>query len=172
MIDPRGPAGYVSGVRSAELSLPEVSGPIVIDTNMWSGRHQVEVAGQPAAPLGRNVFDLPASAGGTVQGRVRFHYLRRPFPALEIGGVLHPTGPAVPTWLAIIALLPIVLLVVGGLLGGLLAAGAIVGNVAVLRTRMGVGAKAGAVAGIILAAVVVFVVLATLVLSASFAVGA
>jgi len=142
-------------VNTEPITIDGVAGPVVVSTNMFWGHPVVTVAGQPATRAAKRQYDLPASAGGTVPATLRTG-VADPYPTVEVNGVRHRTGPKVPMVLQILALLPIALVAIGGLLGGLLGALAFAVNVLVARTRLHAALKAllmlviGAVAFVIL----------------------
>ena len=63
-------------------------------------------------------FTLPLKAGGTTTGRFR-HGLRDTVPSFTVDGTSYPLGPQIPVWLGVLAMMPLSLVLVGGLLGGL-----------------------------------------------------
>jgi hypothetical protein len=77
---------------------------------------------------------LPAATGRAIDATVRSAFAD-PYPTLEVNGVQHRTGPTVPVVLRVLAPLPILLVAIGGLLGGLIGALAFGANLAVARTR-------------------------------------
>jgi hypothetical protein len=67
-------------------------------------------------------------------------------------------------WQLLLTLLPLLLLPLGGLIGGLIGAAAAFANASVARKPLATPLKAAAMIGVTLAAYVVFIVLAALVL--------
>jgi hypothetical protein len=63
-------------------------------------------------------------------------------------------------WELVLALLPIALVAIGGLLGGLIGALGLVINLALARRRLGAGLKLVAMLGVVIAAYVVYFVVA------------
>ena len=70
------------------------------------------------------VFQLPGTGGEPVPARLSAGWFNDS-PSIQIRGVRHPLGPAVPMWLRIVGSVPVALVVVG-------LAGAAVGILAVL----------------------------------------
>lgn len=147
------------------VAIPGLAGPVVVNMNSFTGKHAVTVGGHSVTSTGRRTYALPAADGRTVEGKVHSSFLD-PYPSIEIGGVRHRTGPAVPVGLRVLALLPIVLLI-GGLLGGLIGAVAIVSNLAILRTAQSTVVKVVLLAGVFVAAAIVWLVIAAAIQSAA-----
>jgi len=76
------------------------------------------------------------------------------YPTLEINGVKHRTGPAVPVLLRILALVPIFLIGVGGALGGVIGAVGVALNMAIARLVLPSAVKALLMAGVLIVAAV------------------
>jgi hypothetical protein len=100
------------------------------------------VGDQLAPSTGKRTYALPTADGGTVEGKVSRTTLFNPFPALEVGGVKHPTGPEVPVALRVLMVAPILLLALGGLVGAVVAIGAIVVNFTIARSAHVTAVKA------------------------------
>ncbi|WP_030486860.1 hypothetical protein [Micromonospora chokoriensis] len=145
-------------MNTGPLNVAGVAGPIVVATKAVWGHPDVTVGGVPAPRTGKR-YALPAVGGGVVQATVRT-VLADPYPTVEVNGVRHRTGPAMPIFLRILVMLPILLLTVGGILGGLVGALGIAGNLAVARTRMATAVKALAMLGVGVGAVIVWLVIA------------
>ncbi len=126
-------------MRTDPITIDVVDGPIVVTTSAW-GRADVTVGGVPAPRTGSREFALPGKRGRTVQAIVRSR-LTDPYPSLEIGGISHRTGPKVPAVLQVLAMLPFLLVTVGGILGGIIGAFGVVANLAVARNRIPVLVK-------------------------------
>ncbi|MEU4531385.1 hypothetical protein AB0F49_24480 [Micromonospora ureilytica] len=140
------------------FSVARVAGPIVVTTQDWWGHPAVTVNGVPAPRTGKR-FALSTVDGGVVQATVRTA-LADPYPTVEIDGVRHRTGPSMSVYLRILALLPILLLTVGGLIGGLVGAFGVLANLTVARTRMTPAVKALTMVGVGIATAIVWLVIA------------
>jgi hypothetical protein len=146
-------------VNTEPISINGVAGPVVVTTNAFWGRPVVTVGGVPAPRTGGRRYALPATAGGAIEATVR-STVADPYPTVEVNGVPHRTGPSVPLALRALALLPILLVAVGGALGGLVGALGFVANSAVARTRIPSLAKALIMVGVSVIAYFVWLVLA------------
>ncbi|WP_433532682.1 hypothetical protein ACQPYA_12010 [Micromonospora sp. CA-263727] len=152
-------------MNTEAISIDGVAGPVVVTTNAFWGRPVVTVAGVPAPRTGSRRYALPAVAGGTVDATVR-SALADPYPTVEVNGVQHRTGPPVPAVLRVLAPLPILLVVVGGAVGGLIGALGFMANLAVARTPASSVVKALSMVGVGVAASVAWLAIAVAVLSA------
>jgi hypothetical protein len=153
-------------VRSEPLTIPGLAGPVVVDLNSFTGRTAVTVNGQPVPRIGRRVYALPAAGGGTVNAEVRPGVLD-PFPSLQINGVKHRTGPQIPIALRILTFVPILLVGVGGLVGGLIGALGMIGNLAIARLSLPSVVKALLMLVVLGVAVVVWVIVAGTIVAAT-----
>lgn len=145
-------------MNTEPLSVAGVAGPIVVATKALWGHPDVTVGGVPAPRTGRR-YALPTVDGGVVQATVRT-VIADPYPTMEINGVQHRTGPAVPVFLRILVLLPILLFTVGGVLGALVGALGVAANLTVARTRMATAVKALVMVGVAVGTVIVWLVVA------------
>lgn len=125
----------ISWVDTPPIQIDGVRGPIVVSTSAFFGGVSVAVSGVPARRIDGRQFALPASAGGILPAKVHTT-IADPYPTVEINGVKHRTGPAVPAGVKIAALLPFLLAFIGSLLGGVLGALALAVNLVVARTRL------------------------------------
>jgi hypothetical protein len=82
------------------------------------------------------------------------------YPTLNINGVKHRTGPPVPLTLRVLALVPIVLVGFGGLVGGLIGALGVMVNMAIARLPVSAVLKALLMLGVLAVAVAVWIVVA------------
>lgn len=153
-------------MQTSELSLDRVAGPVAVRTGFWSGRSTVTVAGQPVPRGPGGVFELPSTDGGTVSARVRTGAFQT-YPTLIVDGVRHPTGPATPVWLRVLAVLPLILLIIGGLLGGIVGVAGVLANLALLRREGSDAVRAAAVVGITIGCALVWVLLAAILVGAT-----
>lgn len=120
----------------------------MVEAPVW-GRAVITVFGQPAPRTGRQ-FALPATAGGTVQATLKSGFADA-YPTIEINGIAHRTGPTPPAALRVLAMVPILLVAVGGLIGGLIGVVGVLANLSIARTQMSAAGKAFAMIGVIVA---------------------
>ncbi|GAB3799623.1 hypothetical protein [Micromonospora zhanjiangensis] len=139
-------------MRTPPLDIDGLAGPLVVDTAPITGRHAISVGGEPTSGTPAGEYLLPLANGGLVTARLRRGVLD-PYPRVEIDGVSHRTGPPVPTVLRALALLPLSLVLLSGLLGVVLGLAGLAGNLAVLRTAWPVAARAGLMLVVFAAAV-------------------
>jgi hypothetical protein len=152
-----------SPVRTQPVMINGLAGPVVLEAGWLSGRYRITVGAHPAARTGRNRYALPTAGGGTAEATLRGGFFD-PYPSLVIGGVAHRTGPQTPLSLRVLSLLPLALIGVGGLLGGLIAGLALVANFAVLRSpARSFAVKALSVLGVTAAAAVLWLLVASLI---------
>lgn len=137
-----------------------LAGPVVVTTNMMSGKSTVTVGGIPAQGTGRGRFQLPTADGGAVEAKVHAAKMIDPYPVIEINGTKHRTGPASPVWMTVLSLLPIVLLV-GGALGAVIGVVAVFSNLAIARTAQSTAAKVVLMVVVLVGAVVSYLVVVT-----------
>ncbi|MEU8153266.1 hypothetical protein AB0B94_06345 [Micromonospora sp. NPDC048986] len=145
-------------MNTEPLNVAGVAGPIVVATKAFFGHPAVTVGGVPAPRTGRR-YALPTVDGGVVQATVRT-VLADPHPTVEVNGVQHRTGPPMPILLRILVLLPILLFTVGGILGALVGAVGVWGNLTVAHTRMAPAVKALAMVGVGVGTVIVWLAVA------------
>jgi hypothetical protein len=147
------------------VTIPGVAGPVVVNVNWFSGRQSVTVGGRPVEGSRRSGFQLPAAGGGTVPAMLRGGFLD-PYPSLEIAGARHRTGPAVPVWLQVLALVPFALIAVGAAVGAVFGVLGVGANFAVLRSSASTAVKVLLMLGVLLATTLVWLVVATAIRSA------
>jgi hypothetical protein len=121
-------------VRTDPLTVAGLAGPVVLESSLLASKYSITVGGQPATRVGRGRYTFPATGGTVVQAAVRGGFLA-PYPSLVIDGVTYQTGPQVPLILRVLATLPIALVGVGGAVGGVIGAAAVIANMTVLRSR-------------------------------------
>lgn len=141
------------------LVIEGLAGPVVVSTNMFSGKSTVTVGGIPAQRTGRSVFQLPTDNGGTVPAKVQAAKMFDPYPVIEISGSKHRTGPASPLWMTVVSLLPIAL-VIGGALGATLGVLGVFSNLAIARSNQSTVSKLLLMIAVLIVAVVAYLVLA------------
>ena len=144
------------------IIVPGIVSPVRVIWNVWTGKQTVLVGDQLAASTGKRTYALPTADGGTVEGTVSRSTLFNPFPTLEVGGVKHSTGPEVPVALRILMVAPILLLALGGLVGALAAAGAIVVNFTIARSTHPTAIKAVLMALTLAAAIAIWAAVAAI----------
>jgi len=137
-------------MRTGPITIDGIAGPILVDSNFWNGKQVVTVGGVQIKSSGRKWFSLPTADGAAVEARVTSSLIS-PFPTIDVAGVKHAMGPALPTVLKVLILLPVVLLV-GGLLGGLIGALAVVANARISVWTTSTAVKAFAMIGVLIVA--------------------
>ncbi|MGO4601706.1 hypothetical protein [Terrabacter sp. 2YAF2] len=150
----------------ATVNIPGVSGDIAVEQSFWKG-FKFSVAGQQVKPHGfpRNRLTLPGAAG-PIEAKVKGG-VARAYPSLVIDGKDYPTGPPTPKAQQVLALLPLLLLLlVQGALGILVAFGALSVNMGIVRAERSNGAKLGLMAAVLVVAATIDILLATAILSA------
>ncbi len=140
-------------MRTEPLTIWGLAGPVMLESGFLASRVNITVGGHPATRVRRNTYALPAVNGGMVEARVSGGFLDA-YPTLEINGVKHRTGPAVPVLLRILALVPIFLIGVGGALGGVIGAVGVALNMAIARLVLPSAVKALLMAGVLIVAAV------------------
>jgi hypothetical protein len=146
-------------VRTEPLVIAGLAGPVVLAFGFLGTKFSITVGGRPATRTGRGRYSLPAAGGGAVEATVRSGLLDA-YPTLEIDGVKHRTGPMVPLPLRVLALVPIVLVGFGGLVGGLIGALGVMVNMAIARLPASAVVKALLMLGVLVVTVVVWIVVA------------
>ena len=146
-------------MQTEPITIDGVAGPVVVATNALWGRPVVTVFGQAAPRVNRREYALPAVGGGAVHATLRSR-LADPYPTVEVNGIRHRTGPKVPAVLQVLALLPIVLVSIGGAIGGLIGAMGVLANLAIARTRIPSAGKALIMIGVGVIAALVWIVIA------------
>ncbi|WP_089005325.1 hypothetical protein [Micromonospora viridifaciens] len=128
------------------------------------GTPRVLVGGIPETGR-RNTFELPAVGGGTVRAKLKTNIVD-PYPVIEIDGVKHRTGPNTPVVLRVLMLLPFLLVLKGGLIGGLFGGVGFAVNHSIALSDRSTGAKAALMILAALGVCLVYLVLAGIVLTA------
>jgi hypothetical protein len=133
-----------------------VNGPVVVTSNAFTGQHTVTVGGQPI-PRGKGgTYQLPSSDGGSVEAKVSSSFFN-PSPTLQVAGKKYASGPPLPIVLQILMLLPLGLVFVGGLIGGLIGALGVGVNTLVARSNYSTIVKVLMMLGILVAAIIIWV---------------
>lgn len=149
-----------------EAELPGIDGRISVSAAGFFAASAILWNGSPApAGTGRGTVLLPRLGGGTATARVASGLFDLT-PVVEVDGVKHPVGPAVPAWLGAIALLPMGLLFAGGAIGGLLGGLAVTVNQRVVRGSSSAPLNVVTMFGVGLGALIIMVVAATAIRSA------
>jgi hypothetical protein len=117
--------------------------------------------GKPAPRKGR-AFTLADNQGAPVTFQLRGNLLD-PIPAVEVGGQTIRLARPFAWYEYVLVLLPMALVVVGGLLGGLCGGVAVLVNARVLRGAQPAFVRYGLSLLVIVAAIVAWLVLATLI---------
>jgi hypothetical protein len=155
-----------SFVRTEPLMIAGLAGPVVVESPFWANRFLITVGGQPATRTGRGRYSLPGAGGGVREAIVRGGFLDM-YPTLEINGVRHRTGPVTPLPLRALALLPIALLLLGGVLGGIIGALGVAVNRTVARLPVHAVVKALLMVCVLAVAAVVWVSVAAAITAAA-----
>lgn len=121
-------------MRTDPLTIAGLACPVVLESSLLASKYSITVGRQLATRVGRGRYALPATDGAVVQAAIRGGFLDT-YPSLVIDGATYRTGPRVPLVLRVLAILPIALVAVGGLVGGGIGAAAVITNMAVLRSR-------------------------------------
>lgn len=146
-------------VNSATLNIPGTPGPLRIENSFWKGL-RFSINGHPIKPHGfpRNRLTLPGMQG-PIEAKIKGGALHA-HPSLIIGGQEFMTGPPTPKIQQVLALLPLLLLVlVQGALGFLIAFGAIAANMGIIRAEHSAGTKVGLLLATLVAAATVDVLI-------------
>jgi hypothetical protein len=146
------------------IAIPGVVSPVSVNSNVWTGKQTVMVGDRPAASTGKRVYAFPTTDGGTVEGTVSRTSLINPFPTLEVGGVKHATGPELPVALRVLMVVPILLVALGGLVGAVIAIGAVLINFNVARSTRTTAIKATLMTLTFIAAFAVWATVASIIL--------
>jgi hypothetical protein len=153
-------------VRTEPLTIRGVAGPLVVTHNFFLGRYAVTVGGKPAKRISGRTFALPRSGGGTVEATMHGGFLDA-YPSVDVAGVRYRTGPPIPVGLRILAFLPILLVTIGGLLGAIVGLVGAAANMAVARLPQPAALKALMMVGVLIAAVIVWYLLASVVITST-----
>ena len=140
------------------IAVSGVNGPVVVTSNAFTGQHTVTVDGQPI-PRGKGgTYQLPSSDGGGVEANVSSSFFN-PSPAHLPGSSRQEiaSGPPLPMVLQILMLLPLGLVFVGGLIGGLIGALGVGVNTLVARSDYSTMVKVLMMLGILAAAIIIWV---------------
>jgi hypothetical protein len=146
---------YDETMPDASIQVTGVRGPVVVKSDPFTGQHTVSADGQPIQRGKNGKYPLPATDGGTVEAKVSSNFLN-PSPTLEVDGNKYSTAPALPLVLQILMLLPLALVFVGGLVGGLIGAVGVGVNTLVARSGQSAAIKALMMVGVLVLAVLVW----------------
>lgn len=148
-------------MQTAPLDIEGLAGPVVITSNAFTGRSSVTVGGRPVKGTRRGAYALPTADGRTVDAKVRTG-LFDPYPSIDIAGVKHRTGPALPAVLRVLMVLPLAL-ILGGLIGGAAGVSGVLLNMGIARSSQPTAVKA-----VLMIVVLAVAALVWLLLSAAF----
>ena len=149
-------------MHTEPLMIDGVAGPVVLTVNAFTGKHSVTVGGHPASGTRRGMYTLPTADGQTVAARLRSSLLD-PHPSIEVAGIRHRSGPALPIALRVLVVLPLALLL-GGLIGGLIGALGVAVNLGIARGQLSTAVKSLLMVVVLLVTVVAYVAVAAAVL--------
>lgn len=125
----------------APVTIPGVRAPLTTTYSFWSG-FVFSVDGQRVKPHGfpRNRLALPGTEG-PVEGRIKGVFLRA-HPPIVVRDTECPTGPPTPRVFQVLAVMPLLSIVVfQGVLGFVLAFGAMATNMGIVRGSASTAAK-------------------------------
>lgn len=155
-------------MQTEPVTIDGVAGPVVVDSNVLTGRCAVTVNGT-AVPRQRRRFALPTTYGDPVEATVRTS-LVDPYPVIQLGPKRYRTGPQIPQLLQVLTVLPFgaILLgltgaVVGGLLGGVVAGAGVAVNQTISRSGQSTATKAGLMFTVLVMVLVISALLAVMV---------
>jgi hypothetical protein len=143
-------------MRTEPVNIDGLAGPLVVELTPITGRHSIMVDGEPTSGKPSGEYLLPLANGGLIEARLRRGVLD-PYPRIEIDGVAHRTGPSVPMPLRALALLPLALIVVHGLVGAVLGVAGLAANLAIMRTAWSVPVRAALMVAVFAVAIAAFV---------------
>lgn len=149
-------------MQTEPITIDGLAGPVVVDTKTFWGRSTVFVGGVPVQGTRRGDYQLPTAAGGTVPAKLRANAFDA-YPTIEIDGGKHQTGPATPLVLKAIALLPLGMIIVGGVIGGAFGGLAVGDNFVIVRTPRSTPVKIALMLLVLVAVVVAFAVVAAVI---------
>jgi hypothetical protein len=149
-------------MRTEPVYLPDIPGPVVIEANWLTGNTSLIVDRQPVQRRSRNRFLVP-TRNGNVTEIVVHRRLTDPQPMINLRGETYRIGPPLPAGIKALWLLPLGLAIVGGLLGGAVGGVGVLANVAIIRTVPSTAAKAVLMIGVLLLAILAWLVLVALV---------
>ena len=147
----------VSADGTVPVGVPGLAGRIAVaPAGVFSG-HRLYVDGQ-LAPTGSGwgTFALPDGREAKLAGG-----LTRTLPTVVVDGTSYESGEAIPIPLVVLQFLPMGLVAIGGCLGGPAGGAGLGVNLAINRQAWPVPAKVGAMLGVTVASVVVWLTIAT-----------
>ncbi|MDP9793882.1 hypothetical protein J2S43_002394 [Catenuloplanes nepalensis] len=145
-------------MQTTPIAIPGVAGWVSVTVPVL-GRPAVTVNGMPAQRMQGGDFMLPGAGGAPILVKVKRGPVD-PFPSIQTYYGRYPTGPALPGHLKAFAVLPILLVPLGGLLlGAIVALPAFLANMTVSRTTLSNGRKLAAMAAIDLGALLTFILI-------------
>ncbi|UYZ61740.1 hypothetical protein [Hymenobacter weizhouensis] len=134
---------------------------LVLDRSLWTGRTRLYADNQELKPQPKNglfdkrlEFHVPLPDGSHRQLLVH-NRVHDPVPEVYVDGQAVFLTKKLQIWEYIVACLPLLLVVGGGLLGGGVGAGAVILNLSVMRSNHPAGVRVALCLGILLAAFLV-----------------
>ena len=144
-----------------ELDIEAVAGQVRVSPQKFFGGARVSIDGAEL-PRSWGRFTLPLKAGGTTTGRFT-QGLRDTVAPFTVDGTSYPLGPQMPVWLAVVAILPLGLIGIGGMAGALAGALAWTLNRKIATQDLPLPVQAAAMVAMGVSALVVYVGVAVLV---------
>jgi hypothetical protein len=118
-----------------EVAIPQISGRITVtEPGLFSGS-KLLVDGQPAPKAGWGSYWLTRPDGSRVKARLVKGFTNL-IPAVVVGSLRYDVGPKLPAFLVAFAVVPLLLLFVGGAVGGLCGGVGWVFNNQIARTSL------------------------------------
>jgi hypothetical protein len=134
------------------VQLPGVSRRVTVRGAGALAGVKVLVDGAPAERAGFfGKVKIPADDGSVIEARAQYGLTGL---AVVVGNQKYAVGPVNPAWMGVLVFAPISLLAVGGAIGGVLGATGMMLNRSIAASSIGNGAKAGAMIGVFIAALV------------------
>ncbi|MCP2263462.1 hypothetical protein ACFQHV_22830 [Promicromonospora thailandica] len=153
-------------MASHALDIPAVSGQVDLVPDVWWGRSYLTVDGTKAPSAGKRAFTLQGADGQPVIAKLGRTALFSPVPPVEVNGATYLAVEPLPVLVRIIGVLPILLVALGGIVGGLVAVLTIVVNLRIAGSRLSTGAKTAAMIGTAAAAFVIWLLVGSAVMAA------
>lgn len=133
-------------MASQIVTIPGIAVPLRIEAGSWMAFRLYAGEVRLKQKLFSGKFTAPGTDGQPVEGKMRATAFTM-WPKIEVDGVRYATGPDAPTWLKILAGLPVGLIIlVQGALGFLIAFGGLFVNMGLLRAQKPVGPTAALMA--------------------------
>jgi hypothetical protein len=130
----------------------------------WLGSFRLHQDGRPAESVRRRVYRVTTDDGEEVEAELVPQLLGTDVPVIRVGTTDHRLVPRLNGVAVALACFPLVLLVLGAALGGLIGAVAAVVNIAVMRLERPAWARALVAVGVTVTAFFLWLALASLLL--------